>query len=87
MAADPSDLDPQQLWQAQATEHDPMTLAEIHEKARRLRSRIRRRNLTEYAGSPVHVRPIAPSLEDVFVRLTRLQAEANGDGGHRRGAA
>jgi hypothetical protein len=31
------------------------------------------RELTQAAGSPVHVRPIAPSLEDVFVRLTRLQ--------------
>jgi ABC-type multidrug transport system ATPase subunit len=38
------------------------------------------RDLTAAAGSPVHVRPIAPSLEDVFVRLTRLQAAANGNG-------
>jgi ABC-type multidrug transport system ATPase subunit len=32
------------------------------------------RELTQAAGSPVHVRPIDPSLEDVFVRLTRLQS-------------
>jgi ABC-type multidrug transport system ATPase subunit len=38
------------------------------------------RDLTAAAGSPVHVRPIAPSLEDVFVRLTRLQAGGNGHG-------
>jgi hypothetical protein len=36
--------------------------------------------LTAAAGSPVHVRPIAPSLEDVFVRLTRMQAGGNGNG-------
>jgi ABC-type multidrug transport system ATPase subunit len=36
------------------------------------------RDLTAAAGSPVDVRPIAPSLEDVFVRLTRIQT--NGDG-------
>jgi hypothetical protein len=62
MAADPSDLDPQQLWQAQATEHDPMTLAEIHEKARRLRSRIRRRNLTEHAGCVFVIAAFVPAL-------------------------
>ncbi len=39
------------------------------------------RDLTAAArGREVHLRPIAPSLEDVFVRLTRLQAEANGGG-------
>jgi ABC-type multidrug transport system ATPase subunit len=32
------------------------------------------------AGAAVHIRPIAPSLEDVFVRLTALQAAANGKG-------
>jgi ABC-2 type transport system ATP-binding protein len=41
--------------------------------------------LTAAAGSPVHVRPIAPSLEDVFVRLTRMQAGANGNGHGREG--
>lgn len=32
-------------------------------------------DLEATAGAPVDVRPIAPSLEDVFVRLTRLQVE------------
>jgi ABC-type multidrug transport system ATPase subunit len=36
------------------------------------------RDLTAAAGSPVHARPIAPSLEDVFVRLTRMQTGGNG---------
>jgi ABC-type multidrug transport system ATPase subunit len=41
--------------------------------------------LTRASGSEVKVRPIAPSLEDVFVRLTRMQTEkANGG---RPGAA
>jgi ABC-type multidrug transport system ATPase subunit len=34
------------------------------------------RDLTAAAGAAVQIRPITPSLEDVFVRLTRLQAEA-----------
>ncbi len=34
------------------------------------------RDLEESAHAPVTVRPIAPSLEDVFVRLTKLQADA-----------
>ncbi len=33
-------------------------------------------DLEAAAGADVDVRPIAPSLEDVFVRLTRLQVEA-----------
>ena len=36
-------------------------------------------DLAEAAGSPVEIRPIAPSLEDVFVRLTRLQIEQRGE--------
>jgi ABC-type multidrug transport system ATPase subunit len=36
--------------------------------------------LEHAAGAPVHIRPIAPSLEDVFVRLTSLQAAANAKG-------
>jgi len=35
------------------------------------------RDLEEAAHSPVHVRPIAASLEDVFVRLTRLQTNGS----------
>ncbi len=34
------------------------------------------RDLAAAAHAPVEVRPIAPSLEDVFVRLTRLQVES-----------
>ncbi len=34
------------------------------------------RDLEASAHAPVSVRPIAPSLEDVFVRLTKLQADA-----------
>src|SRR5262249_24445844 len=45
-------------------------------------------DLARAAGSEVEVRPIAPSLEDVFVRLTRMQVEKNmhGEAG-RAGAA
>ena len=37
------------------------------------------RDLEETAGAPVKIRPIEPSLEDVFVRLTRLQIERRGE--------
>jgi ABC-type multidrug transport system ATPase subunit len=43
------------------------------------------RDLTAAAGSPVHVQPIPPSLEDVFVRLTRMQAAGNGGHGNGKG--
>jgi hypothetical protein len=33
-------------------------------------------DLERAAGARVEIRPIAPSLEDVFVRLTRAQQEA-----------
>jgi hypothetical protein len=33
-------------------------------------------DLGSAAGAPVRVRPIDASLEDVFVRLTRIQEEA-----------
>jgi ABC-type multidrug transport system ATPase subunit len=36
------------------------------------------RDLERAAGVAVHVRAIAPSLEDVFVRLTQLQSARNG---------
>lgn len=44
------------------------------------------RDLTAAAGARVRVRPIEPSLEDVFVRLTKLasQAEAAGTGARGR---
>jgi len=37
------------------------------------------RDLEEAAGAPVEIRPIEASLEDVFVRLTRLQIERRGE--------
>ena len=37
------------------------------------------RDLEEAAGAPVAIRPIDASLEDVFVRLTRLQIEQRGE--------
>jgi len=42
------------------------------------------RDLAEAAHAPVQVNPIAPSLEDVFVRLTSLQT--NGEAGASRAA-
>jgi hypothetical protein len=36
-------------------------------------------DLRQAAGSPVEIRPITASLEDVFVRLTRLQIEKRGE--------
>jgi ABC-type multidrug transport system ATPase subunit len=42
--------------------------------------------LAKASGSAVKVRPIAPSLEDVFVRLTRMQTE-KANGGRPGGAA
>ena len=40
-------------------------------------------DLRRAAGSPVRVRPIDASLEDVFVRLTRIQEEAAAGPGGR----
>jgi ABC-type multidrug transport system ATPase subunit len=37
------------------------------------------RDLEEAAGAPVAIRPIEASLEDVFVRLTRIQIEQRGE--------
>jgi ABC-type multidrug transport system ATPase subunit len=46
------------------------------------------RDLAATAHAPVHVQPINPSLEDVFVRLTRLQSNGGGGGqGAPAGAA
>jgi drug efflux transport system ATP-binding protein len=39
------------------------------------------------SGNPAKVRPIEPSLEDVFVRLTRLSAQQNGSNGAERKSA
>ena len=65
MNGDPSDfdpLDPQALWQSQAQEHDPMSLAEIHQKARTLETKVRWRNIREYVASVVVVLFFAPVL-------------------------
>jgi len=61
MPAEPSDLDPQKLWQSQTTEYDPMTIAVIHEKARTFQARIWRRNAMEYAGCVIAILGILPA--------------------------
>jgi ABC-type multidrug transport system ATPase subunit len=43
-------------------------------------------DLERASGARVEVRPIAPSLEDVFVRLTRIQQERNGSRDGREAA-
>ena len=56
------DFEPQTLWQSQPREHDPMTIAAIHEKARVFQTRIRRRNLIEYVACLVAIAGYAPTL-------------------------
>lgn len=62
MSVEPSDFDPQRLWQTQATEHEPMTVAEIHAKARAFQSKVRRRNLMEYIASVAVIAGFVPAL-------------------------
>jgi hypothetical protein len=62
MTGDPSDFDPQRLWQSQAKEYDAMTLAEIHRNARRLESRVQRRNAVEYVSCGVAIVGFMPAL-------------------------
>ena len=62
MSTEPSDLDPQKLWQGQAMEYDPMTLAAIHDKARTFQTRIRRRNALEYIGAAIAILGFLPTL-------------------------
>jgi hypothetical protein len=62
MPVEPSDFDPQNLWQSQATEHEPMTIAEIHEKARTFQARVRRRNMVEYVAAAVAILGFLPAL-------------------------
>ncbi len=64
MAAEPSDFDPQTLWQGQPTEHDPMTLAEIHRKAHVFEAKVRRRNLLEYIACGFVIVGFSPVLFD-----------------------
>lgn len=44
------------------------------------------RDLESSSGADVHIRPIAPSLEDVFVRLTRLEASRAAEKGSGKAA-
>jgi hypothetical protein len=62
MQGEPSDLDPQKLWQSQAAENDPMTLAAIHEKARTFQAKVRRRNTIEYIASAVVILGFLPAV-------------------------
>lgn len=62
MSGDPSDFDLKALWQSQAQEHEPMSLAEIHQKARKLERGVRWRNIREYVASVVVVAFFAPVL-------------------------
>lgn len=41
-------------------------------------------DLESATGAEVRIAPIPPSLEDVFVRLTKLQADQNGNGANSR---
>lgn len=59
---EPGDFDPRGLWQAQTKEYDPMTLADIHRKARKFESRIQRRNAIEYAACGVVLVGFTPAL-------------------------
>jgi hypothetical protein len=64
MPPDPSDLDPQKLWQSQQTEHVPITLSEIHDKSSAFQTKIKRRNLIEYAACVVVVLGFLPGVLD-----------------------
>ena len=48
----------------------------VHADVRRKRSP---RDLEQRAGARVEIRPIEPTLEDVFVRLTKLQIDERGE--------
>ena len=62
MADEPSRFEPQQVWQRQTVEHDPITLAAVHAKAKTFQARIRRRNLIEYAACVVVIVGFAPGM-------------------------
>ena len=68
------DIDPQGLWQSQEKEYDPMTLAAIHEKARKFEGRIQWRNAVEYAACGVVVVGFAPALFSAPHWLMRVGA-------------
>lgn len=62
MSDEPSGFDPQSLWRSQPKEHDPMTIADIHAKARTLEARVQRRNAIEYVACGVVIVAFAPTL-------------------------
>jgi hypothetical protein len=62
MPDEPPTFDPQKLWQSQATEYTPMTLAQIHQKARTFQARVRRRNIIEYVACVVVIAGFMPAL-------------------------
>ena len=62
MTGEPSDLDPQTLWQSQAREYDAMTLAEIHQRARTFETKVRRRNAREYIACVIVILAFLPVL-------------------------
>ena len=62
MATEPHKPDPKTLWQSQSTEHEPMSLTAIHERARTFQSKIRRRNAFEYIGCAVAIVGISPTV-------------------------
>jgi len=62
MTGEPSDFDPQTLWQSQPTEHDPMTLAEIHRRSHAFEAKVRRRNLIEYVACGLVIAGFTPVL-------------------------
>lgn len=62
MPDEPPIFDPQKLWQSQATEHTPMTIAQIHQKARTFQAKVRRRNIIEYVACVVVIAGFMPAL-------------------------
>jgi hypothetical protein len=56
------DVDPQGLWQSQKKEYDPMTLADIHQKARRFESKVQGRNAREYVACGIVIIGFAYTL-------------------------
>jgi hypothetical protein len=55
MAPEQSRDDATAIWRRQRTEETAVTLADIHERAQKLQSQIRRRNMREYAAAIVVV--------------------------------
>ena len=62
MPAEPPDFDPQKLWRSQATEYDPMTLADIQKTARAFEAKVRRRNLIEYFACVLAILGFLPAV-------------------------